>query len=48
MNYLVKTKEGKYIVMSDVTKDLSKYIGKSTYISTGKEFFRVLQAIEIR
>jgi hypothetical protein len=48
MSYLVQTKEGKYIVMSNVTKDWTKYIGTSTYISTGKEFFRVIQEIEIR
>jgi hypothetical protein len=48
MNYLVQTKEGKYIVMSNVSKDWTTYIGKSTYISTGEEFFRVIQEIEIR
>jgi hypothetical protein len=48
MNYLVKTKENKYIVMSNVSKDWTKYIGTSTYISLGKEFFRVIQEIEIR
>lgn len=48
MNYLVKTKEGKYIVMSNISKDWTTYIGKSTYISIGKESFRVIQEIEIR
>lgn len=48
MNYLIKTKEGKYIVMSNVSKDWTAYIGKHTYISTGKTFFRVIQEIEIR
>lgn len=48
MNYLVKTKENKYIVMSNVSKDWTKYIGTSTYISLGKEFFLVIQEIEIR
>lgn len=48
MNYLVQTKEGKYIVMSKVSKDWTQYIGKDIYISTGKTFFRVIQEIEIR
>lgn len=48
MNYLVKTKENKYIIMSNVSKDWTKYIGTSTYISLGEEFFLVIQEIEIR
>ena len=48
MNYLVKTKEGKFIVMSNVTKDWTKYINNKTYISLGKTAFRVIQEIEIR
>lgn len=48
MNYLVKTKEGKYIVMSNVRGDWTEYIGKRTMISLGKEAFYVIQEIEIR
>ena len=48
MNYLVKTKEDKYIVISNVLKDWTKYIGKHIYISTGETFFRVIQEIEIK
>lgn len=48
MNYLVKTKEGKFIVMSKVTKDWSQYIGSKSFISIGKEKFQVIQEIEIR
>ena len=48
MNYLVKTEEGKYIVMSNVKNDWTKYIGKSTMISLGREAFYVIQEIEIR
>lgn len=48
MNYLVKTKEGKFIVMSNVTKDWSEYIKNKTFISIGKEEFQVIQIIEIR
>jgi hypothetical protein len=48
MNYLIKTREGKYIVLSNVTKDWSKYINTNTEISVGKEFFKVIQEIEIR
>ena len=45
MNYLCKTQEGKTFVMKDV--DYSKYVGKSTYISLGGDFFKVIQPIEI-
>lgn len=48
MNYLVKTKENKFLVFSNRTKDWSKYIGKDIYISLGKESFKVIQEIEIR
>ena len=48
MNYLVKTKEGKFIVMSNIKKDCAKYINTNIYISLGKETFKVIQEIEIR
>ena len=48
MNYLVKTKEGKFIVVSNVTKDWTKYINSNTYISLGKDFVKVIQEIEVR
>lgn len=48
MNYLVKTKEGKFIVMSNITKDWTKYINSNTYISLGKETFKVIQEIEVK
>ena len=48
MNYLVKTKEGKFIVMSNIKKDWAKYINTNIYISLGKETFKVIQEVEIR
>jgi hypothetical protein len=51
MNYLVKYTSGpnigKLVVMSNVTKDWTKFIGKSASISLGNDFFKVLQKIEI-
>jgi hypothetical protein len=46
MNYLCKTKGG-YIFIFKATKDYSKYVGTSTYISLGNESFRFIQAIDI-
>ena len=49
MNYLIQYKTSKkYVVLSNSTKDLSKHVGKSTLLSHGKDFFRVVQEIEIR
>ena len=48
MNYLVKTKEGKFIVLSNIKKDWTRYIGTNIYISIGKETFKILQEVEIR
>jgi len=51
MNYLIKYTSGpnigKFATISNVTKDWTKYIGKSTSISLGKDFFKVIQEIEI-
>lgn len=50
MNYLVKTESGKFIVISNVKKDWSKYISSNTKISLGDKtgFVTVIQEIEIR
>jgi hypothetical protein len=52
MNYLIKYTNGpnigKFVVMSNVTKDWTKYIGKSTVLSLGGDSFKVIQEIEIQ
>lgn len=49
MNYLLYCPLKKsYLVISKATKDLSNYIGKSTLISFGNDFYKVIQEIEIR
>lgn len=48
MNYLCQyVKSKKFFVMSNVSKDWSTYITNKTEVSRGKEFFRVIQEIEI-
>ena len=51
MNYLIKYTSGpeigKFAVISNVTKDWSKFIGKSASISLGNSFFKVIQEIKI-
>lgn len=46
MTYLCQT-DGGYSFVLETTKDYSKYVGKSTYISLGNDSFRVLQAIDV-
>lgn len=49
MNYLCKyVKSGVYFVISNVTKDYTKYINSQIVINTGGESFKVIQEIEIR
>lgn len=49
MNYLCKNKEtGVLFVATNVTKDWSKHIESKQPISLGRDFFYVIQEIEVR